>query len=254
MGLHGSHCADLSAVGGIPDAILLQVRSAAKGPMRTALESFAPDTARVAFETMHGRKIRSGQTLCGWSKDGDAVRGNGPDVKLLVMLGSSKVTIGFKYDKADRESLDIDMMPGDILVLYGPARTWVTAVCGVQTQQGGAQSSFDFAHIWLCDHRPLKRSRPEVYDRLHNPAMPKQGDMSYKWMQYKYEVISSATQQPRVKIFSDLEAGPSQASRRVSLKGAMDQEQEGPRESGSTGRRWRGRGNSGYYQDRVAGA
>jgi len=250
IGLHGNHCTGWSEVGQIPTSILSQVRNSARGPTRSALESFTPDTVRVAFETMHGRKIGNGQTLCGWSKDGDAVQAANPDAKLLVMLGSSKVTIGFKYDKADRQALEVDLMPGDILALYGPARTWVSAVCAVQTGVGRT-CPFDFAHIWFCDHRPLKRARPDVYERIHSTAMPRPGDMSYKWMQYTYEVVGpSGDGEPEVMVQSEASMAEVVSNRKVVLRSSSAVNVDGPERS-KTGRRWKGRGSSGYYCDQA---
>merc|ERR1719160_984889 len=155
------------------------------------LKDFSPDSVRVTFETMHGRTIRQGQTLCGWSRDNDRVDDNDKSPKLCIILGSAKIWKGYKYKKEDRESLDVDLSPGDVLVLYGPARTWVSAVNGFDSQK--APAPFDFAHVWIQDHRRLQEKRP-------HPPQPVSGGNEYKWMQYAYTVLDKRNSNDEVMV------------------------------------------------------
>jgi len=238
MGLHGNHVIDSTQVQGeLLDEIIAAVRDACKGSNVRAFDEFKLDTVRVAFETMQGRKIKRGQTLCGWSKDPDHVERAKLDSKALLMLGRSTVTIGFKYSKVDAESLDVELSPGDILLLSGPARTWVSACTGVKTTADDLMP-FDFVNVWLCDHRQLKSSRPETYKKMHAVIAPQMGDFSYKWMQYEYKVVGST----------------STGGRRVALIGdqkTLDKVRVG--ENVASGRRWKSRA-SNHQEDECMGA
>lgn len=142
--------------------------------------------------------IPEGQTLCGWSKDGDRADDNDKSPKMCIILGSAKIWKGYKYRKEDRDSLDVDLSPGDVLVLYGPARTWVSAVNGFEPQE--TPKPFDFAHVWIQDHRSLQQKRPDVYEKIHHPPQPVSGGNEYKWMQYAYTVLDKRNSNDEVMV------------------------------------------------------
>lgn len=236
MGLHGNHAIDWTDFDGKLAVEILSSLQSAFGPAK----NFSPDSIKVSFENMGDRTIRQGQTLCGWSKDGDRAGDRDESLKIMFLLGSSKVTWGFKYHKEDRESLEVQLQPGEGLVLFGKARSWVSAVTKVETSRGKRASPFDFAHVTFGDHRSLKSARPDVYARIHSPQMPTPGDRSYNWMQYKYTVCSSAGEK-----------------RKVALQGstteADDSESEPSRKVQSRlSRRWKG--NPKVAEDSLAGA
>jgi len=182
LGLHGSHIIEWELAGSAAGKVLGAAQQAAKD----VLEGFSPDCIRVAFENMRGRRIRRGQTLCGWARESDRVDNSDGSPKILVLLGSAKISRGFKYAKEDKESLDVELSPGDMLVLYGPARSWVSAVNGFQPGDG---DPFDFVHVWLQDHRRLKQRKPEIYEKIHSPPAPSPAAFDYKWMQFSYLVL-----------------------------------------------------------------
>jgi len=183
MGLHGSHVLNWDSVGSKTYEVFEAIRASVPDPK--ILQNFEPDCIRVAFENMRGRTIRKGQTLCGWSRDNDRSSNSDCSPKVLLVLGKSKITRGFKYAKEDRASLDVPLSPGDILLMYGDARQWVSAVTGYEDFEE-ADGPFDFIHMWFLDHRRLKLERPAVYNSIHCPHVPRQGDAEYKWMQFAY--------------------------------------------------------------------
>eukprot|EP00440_Ansanella_granifera_P044186 gb/GFBE01047886.1/.p1 GENE.gb/GFBE01047886.1/~~gb/GFBE01047886.1/.p1 ORF type:complete len:777 (+),score=137.28 gb/GFBE01047886.1/:1-2331(+) len=207
LGLHGNHAI---AWGDFDNSLaneLLQGLREAVGQAR----DFAPDSIRVSFENIGNRIIRRGQTLCGWSQDGGRASNRDGSLKAMVLLGSSSVTWSFKYSKEDKESLDVELQPGEALVIFGRARSWVSAISRVETGQKGS-SPFDFAHVTFADHRALKDTRPEVYDRIHSPAMPVPGDFSYKWMQYSYRVCEKSDPEGRSVLLRGATASSTEAA------------------------------------------
>ena len=190
LGLHGRHCLELPGAGGAAVAAVLGAAAAAAPAL---LRAFAPDCLQVAFETLGGRRLRAGQTLCGWSRDGDRAGARDAAPKVCVALGAATVTRSYKYSREDRASLDVELAPGDVLVVSGPARQWVSAVSAVRP--GADPAPFDFAHVWLADHRPLRRARPDVYRRIHDPPTPRVGDGEYRWMQSTYTVVTEAREE-----------------------------------------------------------
>mmetsp|Transcript_77573 Transcript_77573/g.137330 ORF Transcript_77573/g.137330 Transcript_77573/m.137330 type:complete len:979 (-) Transcript_77573:62-2998(-) len=185
LGLHGSHTVQLEKLGG---SVVSDVLQSIKEAAPKVLGDFSPDSLRVAFENMHGRSIQPGKTLCGWSRDRDRVGDNDGDPKVCIILGSSKISHGYKKRKSDQESLDVGLRPGDVLVIYGPGRSWFSAVNGFQREESAERQPFDFAHIWLQDHRRLQKLRPNVYSSIHHPPTPAAGSPDYKWMQFLYTV------------------------------------------------------------------
>jgi predicted NAD/FAD-dependent oxidoreductase len=189
LGLHGSHTVQWENLRG---SVVEEVWNAIRDSSPTeVLENFRPDSIRVAFETMHGRSIRQGQTLCGWSRDRDRVDHKDQHPKVYVIVGAGKIWRGFKYRKEDHESLDVGLSSGDVLLRYGPALTWFSAVNGFEPRANPTSDiPFDFVHIWFQDHRQLKAMRPEVYDSIHYPPSPVASSGEYKWMQFAYTVLN----------------------------------------------------------------
>jgi hypothetical protein len=183
MALHGSHVLNWDSVGSKTYEVFEAIKASVPNPK--ILQNFEPDCVRVAFENMRGRTIRKGQTLCGWSRDNDRSSNHDCSPKVLLVLGKSKITRGFKYAKEDRASLDVPLLPGDVLVMYGDARQWVSAVNAYEYIQE-ADGPFDFVHMWFSDHRRLKLERPAIYNSIHCPRVPHPGDAEYKWMQFAY--------------------------------------------------------------------
>jgi hypothetical protein len=205
LGLHGHHSVQMNELRGIIVEKVLNAIKKASPP--EVLGDFSPDSIKVSFEMMHGRTIREGQTLCGWSKDGDRADDNDKSPKLCIILGSAKIWKGYKYRKEDRDSLDVDLSPGDVLVLYGPARTWVSAVNGFEPQK--APAPFDFAHVWIQDHRSLQQKRPDVYEKIHHPPQPVSGGNEYKWMQYAYTVLDKRASESDDQVMVEMSDGTS---------------------------------------------
>eukprot|EP00746_Dinoflagellata_sp_MGD_P006786 gnl/MRDRNA2_/MRDRNA2_113372_c0_seq1.p1 gnl/MRDRNA2_/MRDRNA2_113372_c0~~gnl/MRDRNA2_/MRDRNA2_113372_c0_seq1.p1 ORF type:complete len:778 (+),score=133.31 gnl/MRDRNA2_/MRDRNA2_113372_c0_seq1:66-2399(+) len=245
LGLHGQHALQLEE---LRSSIVENILHAIKEASPEVLRDFSPDSVRVSFETMHGRTIRSGQTLCGWSRDGDRADNSDTSPKVCVIGGSAKIWRGYKYRKEDRESLDVDLNPGDILVLYGPARTWVSAVNGFEEGKQG-KAPFDFAHIWFQDHRRLHELRPDVHKSIHHPASPAVSNYDYKWMQFPYTVLDKRSPDGEVVM---------EVSHRTSAKRARVQEFDPPArvvtmEGKSRGRRWQSKVDEENYE-KIAGA
>ena len=144
---------------------------------------------RVAYEALGGRSIKG--SLCGWSAD--RLRANASDggLKVLLLLGSAQTVVeSFKYSKRDRQSLDVPLRPGGILLLYGEGRSWVSAVtgCAPSTADHSPTVPFDFAHLSLLDLRAYARAKPSEYQKLMKPTKPSPRDGSYRWMQCAYTV------------------------------------------------------------------
>lgn len=181
---------------GAAAAVLATIRAAAPALPAAAqakLEEFMPCCVRVAFETMGGRQIRPASSLCGWSAD--KLRANGGDggLKLLVLLGdASSVTEGFKYSRRkDEQALEVPLRPGEMLLLYGEARSWLNAVTGYAPPKGRAKESggpFSFVHLSFEDLRNYAKAKPKEYGKLLRPSHPSAGDGGYKWMQFSYTV------------------------------------------------------------------
>jgi hypothetical protein len=204
LGLHGNHVvAPFDPTQQSAAATLLgAVRAAAPSlpaATRERLSTFEPSSVRVAFETMGGRSIPNGATLCGWSTDRLRASGRDGALKLVVLLGTAQsVTEGFKYRKADKEALELPLKPGDMLLLHDAARDWVSAVTSytaATTEPSAAGCPFDFAHLSLLDLRGFERAKPAEYAKLLAPQRPKQGEGSYKWMQCGYKVVRRASEQ-----------------------------------------------------------
>merc|ERR1711972_328531 len=190
-----------SGSGAVAARVLTAMRAAVSARLgeHNALRDFAPDSARVAFEIMGGRSIRRGQTLCGWSHDGDLAFNDDGTPKVTVLLGKAQIITGFKYSKSDRESLDIVINPGDILVRYGEGRSWVSAVVGYERVT--SKGPFDFVHLHFMDHRSLRKAKPMIYARLHGPPkQPAPGNPDYRWMQYTYTVLGDRNPQGEVMV------------------------------------------------------
>lgn len=187
MGLHGRHVVGWEQV---QSGVVRQVIESIKAAAPTVLKHFSPDCVRVSFENMRGRVIRGGQTLCGWSRESDRIDSRDDDAKVCVVLGRCRLYHSYKYRKEDRDSLDVELKPGDVLIVFGSARGWVSAVTGCDPQNARPQDApFDFAHVWFLNHSRLQAHRPDVYNAIHHPPTPHVGSSEYKWMQFAYTML-----------------------------------------------------------------
>lgn len=198
LGLHGSHTVPYDHTKHCTLAgVLAAVRAAAPSlpeATRAELAQLEPSVVRVAYETMAGRTIASKGSLCGWSSD--RLRANAKDgsLKLVMLLGTaSSVLEGYKYSRDDAEALTVPLKPGELLLLHGDARSWVSAVTGFTAGTPPSETCpFDFVHLTLMDLRSFARAKPAEYAKLLEPASPRPGDASYKWMQCGYTVTKAA--------------------------------------------------------------
>merc|ERR1712183_687243 len=128
----------------------------------------------------------------------------------MGILGNAKIKHGYKYAKDDRESLDVNLCPGDVLILCGPARAWCSAVNGFEHCAGS--SPFDFAHVWFLDHRRLQKMKPDVYASMHQPPPLAPGGGEYKWMQFNYTVLDNGEGKGEVRMEVSDGCTPSETS------------------------------------------
>eukprot|EP00466_Bigelowiella_natans_P017510 jgi/Bigna1/88531/estExt_fgenesh1_pg.C_330109 len=149
---------------------------------------FTPTHLSLSFEMVGGRIISPKRTLCGWSGDGDLVGGNDGTPKLFINLGSHAVKFGFKYEKYDKDSLDLTLNPGDAILRYNSARTWKQAVLSVTPLDSkiisGPKASFDFVWAKFEDHKRLKQERRGVWERIHGDRI--NNKIPNPWFQFKY--------------------------------------------------------------------
>ena len=121
------------------------------------------------------------------------------------------------------ESLDVTLKPGEMLLLHGAARSWVSTVTGWSPGAPGGGGSgpsapFDFAHYTLLDLRAFERSKRRAHERLLNPPPPSARDGSWKWMQCSYTVLSPAGEDPSQPEAATLPA--TAAAPTIELRGA----------------------------------
>merc|ERR1719387_1491654 len=100
--------------------MLAAMREIAPGCAALQLPTFQPEYVSVSFENLGGRIIKG--TLCGTAYDDDRVSRRGEigdgTPKAFLFLGRAAVTLGFKYDKSDRQWLQVRMAPGDCLLRF----------------------------------------------------------------------------------------------------------------------------------------
>ena len=193
LGLHGCHAVDY-VEGGAAASVLAAVRAAAPAlpaAARERLDAFEPSCLRTAFESMGGRRISPRGSLCGWSPDRLRTGDDDGTLKLMVLLGGAEsVRESFKYSKADREALHVSLRPGEILLTYGEARGWVSAITAHTPGDAESDEPFDFMHLGLLDLRQFAASKSKNYARLLAPPRPKPLDHSWKWMQCAYTIAA----------------------------------------------------------------
>mmetsp|Transcript_62994 Transcript_62994/g.117831 ORF Transcript_62994/g.117831 Transcript_62994/m.117831 type:complete len:379 (+) Transcript_62994:68-1204(+) len=198
MGFHGRHHLPLTqsfACQKLVDAL----RSSA--PQCKALHSskFQPGHISVSYENLGGREIKG--TLCGTAYDDDRCCRRGEDAdgttKAFLFLGRAAVTVGFKYDKSDRQWLKVRLAPGDCLVRFGSARAWCMGVLKIDTSapEGRGENNpcpCDFLHVKIQDHRRLQHEKPELFGRCHAKRIDPTDDkfnMNPGCFQYAYTVV-----------------------------------------------------------------
>lgn len=199
MGFHGRHhllLKDSSACQALVDALRASAPascSAAKPP------EFQPEHVAVSYENLGGRVIKG--TLCGTAYDDDRCsrRGEVGDgtPKAFLFLGRAAVTVGFKYDKSDKQWLRVRMAPGDCLLRFGAARAWCMGVLKIDASapEGRGDSNpcpFDFVHVKLCDHRRLQKEKPDLFSRCHAKRIDPMDDkfnMNPGCFQYAYSIV-----------------------------------------------------------------
>merc|ERR1719326_161119 len=96
--------------------------AAAKVKLGEKVADFGPDTITVDGSIMGGRQIKKGSTLCGWMLDGDRCGYLDGTPRLNLFLGKAAVTLGFKYDKSERQYMTVELAPGDAVLRRDNAR------------------------------------------------------------------------------------------------------------------------------------
>jgi len=200
MGFHGRHhlpMGDSAECQALAEAI----RAAAPHCSAARPPEFRPEHLAVSYENLGGRVIKG--TLCGTAYDDDRCsrRGEVGDgtPKAFLFLGRAAVTVGFKGDKKERKWLRVRMAPGDCLLRFGAARAWCMGVLKIDTAapEGRGDDNvcpFDFVHVKLCDHRRLKRERPNLFTRCHAKRIDPADDkfnMNPGCFQYAYSIVGS---------------------------------------------------------------
>eukprot|EP00929_Paragymnodinium_shiwhaense_P086168 TRINITY_DN46693_c0_g1_i1.p1 TRINITY_DN46693_c0_g1~~TRINITY_DN46693_c0_g1_i1.p1 ORF type:complete len:408 (-),score=57.73 TRINITY_DN46693_c0_g1_i1:204-1427(-) len=198
MGFHGRHhllLKDCAACQSIVELMQL----AAPRCATTRAPEFRPEYVAVSYENLGGRIIKG--TLCGTAYDDDrcSKRGEVGDgtPKAFLFLGRAAVTVGFKYDKADRQWLRVRMAPGDCLLRFGSARAWCMGVLKIDNTapEGRGEKNpcpCDFVHVKLMDHRRLRQERPDLFARCHAKRIDPKEDkfnMNPGCFQYAYTIL-----------------------------------------------------------------
>merc|ERR1719330_2106697 len=200
MGFHGRHHLALQGSAAC-QALVEAMRASAPHCSATSPPEFQPEYVAVSYENLGGRVIKG--TLCGTAHDDDRCsrRGEVGDgtPKAFLFLGRAAITLGFKYDKSDRQWLKVRLAPGDCLLRFGSARAWcmgVLKIDGTAPEGRGDRNPcpFDFVHVKLCDHRRLKREKPDLFERCHAKRIDPKEDkfnMNPGCFQYAYTIVGS---------------------------------------------------------------
>jgi len=208
MGFHGRHHVALRDSAGC-QALVEAMQAAAPQCSATMAPEFEPEYVAVSYENLGGRIIKG--TLCGTAYDDDRCsrRGEVGDgtPKAFLFLGRAAVTVGFKYDKADRQWLKVRMAPGDCFLRFGSARAWCMGVLKIDTTaiEGRGDRNpcpFDFVHVKLMDHRRLRQEKPDMYARCHARRIDPKDDkfnMNPGCFQYAYTILGCDTPEGPIK-------------------------------------------------------
>jgi len=204
LGQHGQHEVFLDNKGNGTSSLVQEICEKVQTslPASSGLTKLDADHIKVTFESLLGRRIGPGKnqqkSLCGWSNDHGKV-GEGADPKLLLFLGNCQsLTMSYKYSKQDpdKDKFDILLKPGDVVLFMNDSRNWVQACTEVipqtssrndSSKAGGKNMPFDFSHVWIQDHRPLKKKRLEMWQKIHDDNSKKPD----KWFQNFYEIKRS---------------------------------------------------------------
>lgn len=205
MGFHGRHHLSLAGFAGGQE-LLNALRTAAPSCPATKPPEFQPEYVSVSYENLGGRVIKG--TLCGTAYDDDRCsrRGEVGDgtPKAFLFLGRAAVTVGFKWDKSDRQWLKVRLAPGDCLLRYGAARAWCMGVLKIDSSapEGRGEANpcpVDFLHVKLQDHRRLRKEKPDLFARCHAGRIDPKDDkfnMNPGCFQYAYTVLERAEDDP----------------------------------------------------------
>ncbi|CAE7679267.1 unnamed protein product [Symbiodinium pilosum] len=198
MGFHGRHHLPLLHSDACQE-LLAALRQAAPKCSAAHPPAFQPEYISVSYENLGGRIIKG--TLCGTAYDDDRCCRRGEDgdgtPKAFLFLGRAAITVGFKYDKSDRQWLKVRMAPGDCLLRFGSARAWCMGVLKIDNSapEGRGDSNpcpFDFVHVKIQDHRRLREEKPDLFARCHAKRIDPQDDkfnMNPGCFQYAYTVL-----------------------------------------------------------------
>ncbi|CAE7856905.1 unnamed protein product [Symbiodinium microadriaticum] len=197
-GFHGRHHLPLSQTKACQE-MLKGMQQAAPRSSASHKPQFQPEFVSVSYENLGGRVIKG--TLCGTAYDDDRCCRRGEDgdgtPKAFLFLGRAAVTVGFKYDKSDRQWLKVRMAPGDCLLRFGSARAWCMGVLKIDAsapEGRGDQNPcpFDFVHVKIQDHRRLQQEKPDLFQRCHAKRIDPEDDkfnMNPGCFQYAYTVL-----------------------------------------------------------------
>lgn len=179
------------------------------------LRDFVVDTAEVSYiNTTKPERVNTKRTWCGWSFDGDLTKSPvreevwakrkdgtwsycGDAVpKVFLSLGSHAVTWGFKYSKAEGNCLECRVEPGDALIRWGPARSWCSALVGIDAKRSAAADAVDapftFAQVKLASHAALQRGNPQLWGKIHDTAKYRGAPFeANRWFQYAFQYVGN---------------------------------------------------------------
>lgn len=88
------------------------------------------------------------------------------------------------------------MAPGDCLLRFGNARAWCMGVLKIDNTapEGRGDKNpcpFDFVHVKICDHRRLRKEKPDLFQRSHAKRIDPKDDkfnMNPGCFQYAYTI------------------------------------------------------------------
>lgn len=255
MGVQGQFLLDEEiAAGAFAEGPLGQLQRILSG-QADVLRDFVADTAEVSYiNTTQPERVNTKRTWCGWSFDGDLTKSpvreevwtkrggawtySGDAVpKVFLSLGSHAVTWGFKYSKAEGSCLECRVEPGDALIRWGAARSWCSALVGIDAKRGpeDPDAPFTFAQVKLASHAALKRGNPQLWGKIHDTSKYRGAPFeANRWFQYSFQYVGDN----QVEIFrpgSRFQPGPRVAQPSVEASGAAKPGADGAKRWGKKG-------------------